>query len=92
MRKVKYFTHKENIMNVVVLEMNGERVSKTLSYLPSHRAWYNVVAKGQKMIRTATAEEAVEAASKLGELGAECAYIKVPSQFNAVNLSSLRIA
>ena len=79
-------------MAVAILEMNGDRINRTLNYLPSNRGFYNIVVKGQKMIRTATAEECLKEVKKLSEEVSETIYIKVPSGIHAVSVEDLRIA
>ena len=78
-------------MNIVLLEMNGDKVSKTLNYLPAGRGWYNCVVKGEKQQRFSTAEECL---SYLQTRQDEqiTVYVKVPSSFHALNLAQLRIA
>lgn len=91
MRKVKYFTYKESEMNIVLLEMNGDKVSKTLNYLPAGRGWYNCVVKGEKQSRFSSAEETLEYLQSRQDEQITM-YVKVPSTFHALNLAQLRIA
>jgi hypothetical protein len=79
-------------MQVSVLLMNGDKIQRTINYLPSGRGFYNVVAKGYQMAKCSTPEAALEAAKKFEELGVEHCYIKVPSGLTEVALDSLRIA
>lgn len=79
-------------MKVSILEMNGDKISRSLNYLPVNKGFYNVVAKNQKMVRCTTAEAALEAAKKFEEMNIEHVYIKVPSGLGEVELSNLRIA
>jgi len=78
-------------MQVTILEVNGDKVSKTLSYIPSGRNWYNVVIKGEKQQRFSTPEECL-AYLKSRENEEIHAYIKVPQPFASYNVESLRIA
>ena len=79
-------------MLISVLEMNGEKISRSLNYLPAGRNYYNVVAKGYQMAKCTTPEAALEAAKKFEELNAEHCYIKVPATLTGVDINSLRIA
>ena len=92
MRKVKYFTYKESEMQVSVLVMNGDKIEKSINYLPQNKGYYNVIAKDQKMVRARTAEEALAAAKDFEAKGITHCYIKVPSNMAEVSLESLRIA
>lgn len=77
--------------SIVVLEMNGEKVSKTLNYLPSNRPYYNVVSKGDKQERFKTAEETLSWLQSHKDDN-KVFYVKVPSSFHEMALESLRIA
>jgi len=93
MRKVKLnLILKESEMKVSILEMNGDRISRSLNYLPANKGFYNVVAKDQKMIRAKNAEEALSAVKEFESKGIEHCYIKIPSGLGEVELSNLRIA
>ncbi len=79
-------------MRVVIMEMNGDKVSRTLSYIPSGRNWYNVVIKGEKQQRFSTPEETLTYL-KSRDSGADfTAYVKIPQPFVSYNVESLRIA
>lgn len=77
--------------SVVVMEMNGDKVSKTLSYIPVGRPYYNVVSKGDKQVRCSTAEEVLDFLTTNKE-AEKVFYVKVPSSFHAMDISALRIA
>lgn len=79
-------------MQVSVLEMNGDRVERSLNFIPAGRGYYNLVSKGRKMIKCASAEEAYDELKKLSNEDIEHVYIKVPSGFKAMSLDNLRIA
>ena len=79
-------------MKVSVLEMNGDKVERSLNFIPANRGFYNLVAKGQKLIRCKTAEEALEEIKKLVATGVEHVYVKIPSGIKSVELDNLRIA
>ena len=94
MRKVKLnlILKESEMAQVRVLEMNGEKIERSLNFIPSNRGYYNLVVKGEKLVRCQTAEEALEGAKKLAASGHENIYIKVPSGFKHVNIEDLRIA
>lgn len=77
--------------SVVVLEMNGDKVSKTLNYLPSNRPYYNIVSKGDKQTKCSSAEDTLKWL-KDHEQEDKVFYVKVPSTFHSVDIESLRIA
>ena len=79
-------------MKVSILEMNGDRINRSLNYLPANKGFYNIVAKDQKMIRAKNAEEALAAVKQFEQHGIKHCYIKVPSGLGEVELSNLRIA
>lgn len=79
-------------MQVSVLEMNGDKVERSLNFIPANRGFYNLVAKGHKMIRCATAEEAYDELQKLATTDIEHIYIKIPSGFKSMSIDNLRIA
>lgn len=91
MRKVKYFTHKENIMEISVLEMNGDRIERNLNYLPSNRGYYSIVIKGEKQQRFSNAEETLSYLNTRKDEAIH-AFVKVPCGMKSVSLNSLRIA
>lgn len=78
--------------SISILEMNGERIERSLNYIPSNRGYYNVVVKGEKLVKANTAEDALKAAQDFATKGFEHIYIKVPSGLKSVELSNLRIA
>lgn len=78
--------------SISILEMNGERIERSLNYIPSNRGYYNVVVKDRKMIRAKTAEECLKAVQDLAQEDVEHIYVKVPSGFKSVELGNLRIA
>ena len=78
-------------MQAVILEMNGEKVSKTLNYLPTGRGWYNCVIKGEKQQRFSNPEEVMSYLKSRQNEDIVC-YIKVPAQFHAISVDNLRIA
>ena len=77
--------------SVVIMEMNGDRVSKTLNYLPSGRPFYNIVSKGDKRVRCSTAEETLQWL-KANQEANKVFYVKVPSSFHEQSIEALRIA
>lgn len=77
---------------VSILEMNGEKIERSLNYIPSNRGYYNVVVKGEKLVKETTAEGALKAVQSFADKGFEHIYVKVPSGFKNVELSNLRIA
>lgn len=77
---------------ISILEMNGEKIERSLNFIPANRGYYNVVTKGQKLIRCKTAEETLEEVKKLAATGVEHVYVKVPSGIKSVELDNLRIA
>lgn len=91
MRKVKYFTYKENIMEISVLEMNGDRIERNLNYLPSNRGYYSIVIKGEKQQRFSNAEETLSYLNTRKDEAIH-AFVKVPCGMKSVSLDSLRIA
>ena len=76
---------------IILLEMNGDRISKNLSYLPSNRGFYNIVCKGEKQIRLNTAEECLKWLQEHRD-EEKTYYVKVPQGMHTVALDSLRIA
>ena len=91
MRKVKYFIYKESEMDVVIMEMNGDKVEHILNYIPANRGFYNVAIKGEKLVRTATAEETLQYLQTRKD-DQITAYVKVPSKMKSVAVADLRIA
>jgi hypothetical protein len=79
-------------MLVSILEMNGEKISRSLNYLPSGKNYYNVVAKGHPLVKCSTAESTLEAVKKFEDMNVDHVYIKVPAALAGVELSNLRIA
>lgn len=79
-------------MGVAILEMNGERISRTLNYLPQGRGFYNIVVKDRKMVRCNNAEECLAQVKKLSEEVSETIYVKVPAGIHSVSVDELRIA
>nr|DAJ32182.1 MAG TPA: hypothetical protein [Caudoviricetes sp.] len=78
-------------MTTSVLEMNGEKIAKQLTYLPSNRSWYSIVIKGEKMQNFKTAEECLSYLKSRQDEDI-VAYIKIPQQMHTISLDSLRIA
>ena len=72
--------------------MSGDKIERSLNYIPQNRGYYNVVTKGQKLIRCRTAEETLDEVKKLAATGVEHVYVKIPSGIKSVALDSLRIA
>jgi len=79
-------------MKVVVMEMNGDKIEHVLNYLPAGRGYYNIAIKGEKLIRTATAEETLAYLQSRNSEADFTAYVKVPSQMKSVAVADLRIA
>lgn len=77
---------------VTILEMNGDKISRSLNYIPTGKGYYNVVVKGEKMLRASTAEEALKSVQDMAAKGADHIYIKVPAALSGVSLDNLRIA
>ena len=80
------------VATVSVLEMNGDKISRSLNYIPTGKGYYNIVVKDMKMIRCKTAEETLSEVKKLSETGVEHIYVKVPAALTGVSLDNLRIA
>ena len=76
---------------VVILQMNGDKVEKSLNYLPQGKPFYNIVSKGDKQVKCATAEEALAWLNQHKE-DEKTYYVKIPSNFHSVGIESLRIA
>jgi len=76
---------------VVILQMNGDKVEKSLNYLPSNKAFYNIISKGDKQVKCSTAEDTLKWL-KDHEQDDKTFYVKVPSSFHTQTVESLRIA
>lgn len=93
MRKVKLNLNlKGETMDIVILQVNGNTVEKSLNYLPEGRGFYTLTRKGEKNINLHSTEEVLKALKELQDKGTEKVYIKVPSGFKSVQLDDLRIA
>lgn len=77
---------------VSILEMNGEKIERSLNYIPSNRGYYNVVVKGEKLVKASTAEDCLTAVKSFADRGFEHIFVKIPSGFKNVELDNLRIA
>lgn len=93
MRKVKLnlILKESEMAQVIILQMNGDKVEKSLNYLPQGKPFYNIVSKGDKQVKLNTAEETLSWL-KEHEKEDKTYYIKIPSGFHTVGIESLRIA
>ena len=78
-------------MKVVIMEMNGDKIEHVLNYLPQGRGYYNVAIKGEKLTRTATAEETLQYLQSRKDEDLT-AYVKIPTQMKSLAVGDLRIA
>lgn len=77
--------------SVVILQMNGDKVEKSLNYLPQGKPFYNIVSKGDKQVKCTTAEEVLAWLNQHKE-DEKTYYVKVMGSFHSVDIESLRIA